>query len=128
VLVVDDVAVNRTLMGDFLTKVGFEVAQASDGSELLAAARSFRPDLILMDSVMPSVGGVEATRRLRRDADLAAVPVIAVSAAATAEHRAACLQAGVNVFLTKPVSLEMLQAHIAEQLGLPRTDPTAGAD
>jgi signal transduction histidine kinase len=118
VLVVDDVAANRTLLCDFLTKAGFEVAQASDGSELLAAARSFWPDLILMDSVMPSVDGVEATRRLRRDAYLNAVPVIAISASATAEHRAACLEAGVNVFLTKPVSLEVLQAHIAEQLGL----------
>jgi signal transduction histidine kinase len=118
VLVVDDVAANRTLMCDFLTNAGFEVAQVRDGSELLTAARSFRPDLILMDSVMPSMDGVEATRRLRGDAELGAVPVIAVSAAATAEHRAACLQAGVNVFLTKPVSLEALQVHVRDQLGL----------
>ncbi|WP_255763722.1 response regulator [Roseateles caseinilyticus] len=118
VLVVDDVAANRALLCDFLTNAGFEVAQASDGSEMLEAARSFRPDLIVMDSVMPSVDGVEATRQLRRDAELASVPVIAVSASATAEHRAACLGAGVNVFLTKPVSLELLQTHIAEQLGL----------
>ncbi len=128
VLVVDDVAENRTLMCDFLTKAGFEVAQASDGSELLAAARSFRPDLILMDSVMPTVGGVEATRRLRRVADLAVIPVIAVSASASAEHRAACLQAGVDVFLPKPVSLEALRAHIGEQLGLQWIEPTAGAN
>jgi signal transduction histidine kinase len=128
VLVVDDVAANRTLMCDFLTDAGFEVAQASDGSELLTAARRFRPDLILMDSVMPSVDGVEATRRLRRDAELAAVPVIAISASATAEHRAACLQAGVNVFLTKPVSLETLHARIGEQLGLQWTRPAAAAD
>ena len=78
-------------------------------------------------SVMPSVDGMEATRRLRRDADLAAVPVITISASATAEHRAACLQAGVNVFLTKPVSLDTLQAHIEEQLGLQGIEPTAGA-
>ena len=128
VLVVDDVVANRDLMCDFLTKAGFQVAQASDGSELLAAAKSFRPDLILMDSVMPSVDGLEATRRLRRDADLAAVPVIAVSASATAEHRAACLQAGVNVFLTKPVSLETLHAHIGEQLGLQWVAPSSGTD
>jgi signal transduction histidine kinase len=127
VLVVDDVAANRALMCDFLSNAGFDVAQASDGSELLATARRFRPDLILMDSVMPSVNGVEATRRLRRDADLSAVPVIAISASATAEHRAACLQAGVNVFLTKPVSLEALQTHIGEQLGLQWMAPAAGA-
>jgi signal transduction histidine kinase len=126
VLVVDDVAANRTLMSDFLTNAGFEVAQAGDGSELLAAARSFRPDLILMDSVMPTVDGMEATRRLRQDAVLTAVPVIALSASATAEHRAACLQAGVNVFLTKPVSLQTLQAHIGQQLGLQWIEPPAG--
>ena len=115
-------------MCDFLTNAGFDVAQASDGSEIPEAAKSFRPDLILMDSVMPSVGGVEATRRLRRDADLATVPVIAVSAAATAEHRAACLQAGVNVFLTKPVSLDALREHIGEQLGLQWIEPGPSAD
>ena len=91
-----------------------------------ARSRSFRPDLILMDSVMPTVDGVEATRRLRRDAELAVIPVI--TASASAEHRAACLQAGVNVFLTKPVSLETLQAHIGEQFGLQWTLPTTGAD
>jgi len=104
------------------------VAQASDGSELLEAARSFRPDLVLMDSVMPSVDGVEATRRLRQDAELGTVPVIAVSASAGAEHRAACLKAGVNVFLAKPVSLEQLRAHIGEQLGLDWIAQGAGAD
>ena len=128
VLVVDDVAANRALMCDFLTNAGFEVAQANDGSQMLVAARSFRPDLILIDSVMPSVDGLEATRQLRRDADLAAVPVIAVAASATAEHRAACLQAGVNVFLAKPVSLEALRAHIGEQLGLQWIEPRPGAD
>jgi signal transduction histidine kinase len=128
VLVVDDVAANRALMSDFLTDAGFEVAQAADGEEMLSAARSFRPDLILVDRLMPTVDGVEATRRLRRDADLAAVPVIALSASASTDHRVACLQAGVNVFLTKPVSLETLQAHIGEQLGLQWIEPAAGAD
>jgi CheY-like chemotaxis protein len=104
------------------------VAEAGDGSELLATAKSFRPNLILLDSVMPSVDGVEATRRLRQDADLGAVPVIAVSAMASAEHRAACLRAGVNVFLAKPVSLAALRAHIGEQLGLHWIEPTAGTD
>jgi signal transduction histidine kinase len=127
VLVVDDVAANRALLRDFLVYAGFEVVEASDGSELVAAAKKFRPDLIVMDSIMP-VDGVDATRQLRREADLAATPVIAVSASASAEHRAACLQAGVNVFLPKPVSLEALQAHIGEQLGLQWIEPATGAD
>jgi len=125
ILVVDDASANRTLMDDFLTNAGFMVAQASDGSELLEAARSFRPDLILLDSVMPLVDGVEATRQLRRDANLAAIPVISVSATASAEHREACLRAGVNVFLTKPVSLDALRAHIGDQLALQWIEPTA---
>jgi len=124
--VADDVAANRALMCDFLTNAGFAVMQASDGSQVLEIARSFRPDLILMDSMMPSVDGAEATRQLRRDADLGAVPVIAVSATASAEHRAACLRAGVNVFLAKPVSLEALRTHIGEQLGLQWIEPTPG--
>ena len=56
------------------------------------------------------------------------MPVIAISASATAEHRAACLQAGVNAFLTKPVSLENLQAHIAEQLGLQWIEPSRDSE
>ena len=87
----------------------------------------FRPDLILMDSMMPTTDGVEATRQLRRHPDTATVPVIAISATATAEHRAACLRAGVNVFLTKPVSLGTLQTHIGEQLGLQWLEPPAAS-
>jgi signal transduction histidine kinase len=128
VLVVDDVAENRALLCDFLTGTGFQVAQASNGSEMLEMARGFRPDLILMDSVMPVLDGVEAARQLRRDADLSGVPVIAISAAATTDHRAACLLAGVNVFLTKPVSLETLRAHIGEQLGLQWIESASGRD
>jgi len=128
VLVVDDAAANRTLMCDFLTDAGFMLAQASDGSEVLEIARSFRPDLILLDSVMPLIDGVEATRRLRQDADLNALPVIAVSATASAEHRATCLRAGVNVFLAKPVDLEALRTHIGEQLGLQWIDPATGTE
>jgi signal transduction histidine kinase len=128
VLVVDDVAASRGLMRDFLTSAGFEVAEAGDGHQMFEIASSFRPHLILVDSIMPSVDGMEATRRLRRDTELATVPVIAVSASATAEHRAACLQSGVNVFLSKPVSLDTLQAHIGEQLGLQWIEPGPGAD
>jgi len=125
ILVVDDASVNRELLDDFLTNAGFMVAQARDGSELLEAVRSFRPDLILLDSVMPTVDGVQAVRQLRRDANLEEIPVISISATASAEHRDACLRAGANVFLTKPVSLEALRGHIAEQLALQWIEPTA---
>jgi CheY-like chemotaxis protein len=108
-------------MCDFLANAGFAVVQAGDGSELPAAARSFRPDLIVLD-------GVQATRQLRGDADLGAVPVILVSATARTARRAACPRAGVDVFLAKPVSLEALRTHIGELLGLQWLAPTAGAN
>ncbi len=127
VLVVDDDAASRALMSDFLAHAGFEVAQASDCSRMLVTAKTFRPDLIVMETVMPVLDGVEAMRRLRRDAELAAVPVIAVTASTSAEHRAACLQAGVQVVLTKPVSLQTLQAHVGQALGLQWIEPTQGA-
>ena len=126
ILVVDDVAANRALMSDVLRQAGFAVVQAKDGSELLWTARNSQPDLILVDSVMPSVDGMEATRQLRRDPQLGAIPVIAVSATASAEHRADCLRAGANVFLTKPVSLEELLAAIGDQLRLQWLEPAAG--
>jgi CheY-like chemotaxis protein len=126
ILVVDDVAANRALMSDFLTKAGFTVTQARDGDELLAAARAFRPDLILVDSAMPSEGGVEGARRLRQDPDIGTVPVIAVSATASAEHRAECKRAGVDVFLAKPVSLDELLAAIGAQLKLEWGAPPPG--
>jgi len=118
VLVVDDVAANRALMTDFLSQAGFMVLQARDGGELLRTARDSRPDLVIVDSVMPSVGGLEATRRLREDPDLGAVPVIAVSATASAQHRADCLRAGANLFLVKPVSLDALRVAIGDLLAL----------
>jgi signal transduction histidine kinase len=126
ILVVDDVGANRALMSDVLRQAGFAVTAAKDGDELLWTARNSQPDLILVDSVMPSLDGIEATRQLRRDPQFGAVPVIAVSATASAQHRADCLRAGANRFLTKPVSLEELLAAIGDQLGLQWREPAAG--
>jgi len=125
ILVVDDMAAKRALMTDFLTKAGFTVTQARNGDELLATARTFRPDLILVDSTMPSGGGVEGARRMRQEPDIGTVPVIAVSATASAEHRADCRRAGVDVFLAKPVSLDELLAAIGSLLKLQWSAPPA---
>ena len=80
------------------------VTQARDGDELLATARAFRPDLLLVDSAVPSEGGVAGAQRLREDPDFETVPVIAVSATASAQHRADRQRAGVDVFLAEPLA------------------------
>jgi PAS domain S-box-containing protein len=118
VLVVDDVPANRALLVDFLGEAGFDIAEAPDGAAALSAVGTFRPELVVVDSVMPVMDGLEFTRRLRAQPESARLPIIAISASATEAHRRECLQAGVNTFLSKPVQLPQLLAAIAESLRL----------
>jgi two-component system, cell cycle response regulator DivK len=80
ILVVEDQEDNRQILRDLLTNADFEVIEAVDGEAGLAAAATHRPDLILMDIQLPGLDGYEATRRIKADADLRAIPVIAVTA------------------------------------------------
>ncbi|MBI1891240.1 MAG: response regulator [Burkholderiales bacterium] len=118
ILVVDDIAPNRTMLGDLLATLGFETAQAADGEQALALAQSVHPDLVLMDIAMPVMGGVEATRRLRAMADLKATPLIAMSASLTEEEQRDCITAGANAFLAKPIEQDSLLRLIGELLQL----------
>jgi PAS domain S-box-containing protein len=117
-LVVDDVAANRSTLVDFFASLGFELHQADDGESGLERAHALRPDLILMDVVMPGVDGLEATRRLRREPALRDIPIIALSASATAADEQLCLQCGADAFVAKPVDLEALLSHIDRLLRL----------
>ena len=113
VLIVDDVLVNRALLADLLASLGFDVCEAGDGEQAIERAKAFAPDLIVMDTVMPVMDGQAATRALRQIPELRHVPVIAVSASATADDTAACLESGANTFLAKPID----QALLLHQLG-----------
>jgi len=131
VLIVDDITENRALIADFLRGLDFTTSEAADGSAGIALAQAERPDLIVMDNVMPVMSGVEATRRLREQAAFRELPIIAISASASAEDRQRSQAAGVNAFLLKPVDFSELLAQIAGLLDLTWTyqdeDP-AGAD
>jgi CheY-like chemotaxis protein len=118
VLVVDDVAENRAVLVDMLGHLGFEMAEAANSCEGLIQAQSLRPDLILMDIVMPEMDGLEATRRLRRLTDFKDVPIIAISASASMEDEEISLAAGVNAFLPKPVDLDRLLPQVTVLLKL----------
>lgn len=118
VLIADDVPENRAFLVDLLGSLGFRTLEAADGLQALASVRAIRPDLILMDNGMPALSGLEATKRLRADPGLAAVPIIAISAGASGAERRRCLDAGANAFVPKPVDVpELLQA-IGLELGL----------
>jgi PAS domain S-box-containing protein len=117
-LIVDDIEANRRLLVDLLSSIGFDTPEAEDGSRALTRAEALRPDLIVMDSVMPQMDGLEATRQLRGQPSVARIPIIVVSASASATDRQASLDAGADGFLPKPVHLNLLLREIGALLGL----------
>ena len=118
VLVVDDTDASRHVLADTLASLGFEVSQASNGQDALAAARATRPDLMLMDIRMPVMDGLEAMRRMQQSADLHGIPVIAVSAGVTEEEKAGCIATGARAFLMKPIEHAPLLDEVGKVLGL----------
>ena len=107
VLIAEDNTINARLLTIVLQRLGHEVHVAKTGGEVLELLRGGEKfDLILMDRHMPEMDGVEATRKIRAGEagdDVAAIPVIAVTASALEEDREACLEAGMNAFLAKPL-------------------------
>jgi PAS domain S-box-containing protein len=116
VLLAEDEPVNREISRMLLEELGLRVDAAEDGEAALALAARGGYDLILMDMQMPKMDGLEATRRLRLLAEGAAVPVVAMTANAFEADRRACLAAGMNDFLSKPVDPEMLKAALTRWL------------
>jgi CheY-like chemotaxis protein len=126
VLIVDDIAANRALMRDYLEPLGFELHEAENGLNALAKAEEVRPDLVLMDSVMPVMDGIEATERLRRTPGLETVPLVAISAAAFREDKQRSLAAGASAFIAKPIELAALLEQIGALMKIRWTEARAG--
>jgi PAS domain S-box-containing protein len=118
VLVVDDVPQNRAMLIDMLQPLGFEVFDASNGQECLSQLGMVKPDLILMDVMMPRVDGREATRRIRNLPEFAAIPICLVSASASKEDEARSRDAGADACLPKPIDHGELLRVISELLAL----------
>lgn len=104
ILVVDDSEDNRQILRDLLTNAAFVVLEASDGVAGLAQAKAERPDLIIMEVGLPVMDGYEATRRLKSDPDLMAIPVVAVSSYAMSGDEERSRAAGCNGYIPKPFS------------------------
>ncbi|ACY14719.1 response regulator [Haliangium ochraceum] len=117
-LVVDDKAENRNLLIHLLEPLGFELVLAKDGHEALELLPSVKPDLVLMDLVMPVLDGFEATRRLRARTAEGRTPVIAMSASSFDPDHSLSREAGCDGFLAKPFDREALLAMLAEHLVL----------
>ena len=112
VLILEDNELNMKLFHDLLEAHGYSTIGTRNGIEALDLARKHRPDLILMDIQLPEVSGLEVTKWLKDDAELKAIPVVAVTANAMDGDRERCLAAGMNDFLAKPVTIAALRTAI----------------
>ena len=112
ILVVDDDTETIEFLKLILTRQGYQVISADNGMQALSAARSERPDLIILDVMMPDIDGYEVARKLRNYPDIAATPILMFTAKAQVEDKVAGYEAGVDIYLTKPVHPVELHANI----------------
>jgi twitching motility two-component system response regulator PilH len=108
ILIVDDSPTEVLVIRRALEKVGHETASAADGAEGLRMAKTIKPDLILMDVVMPGVNGYQATRALARDPDTRGIPVIIVTSKGQESDRVWGMRQGAVDYLIKPITAETL--------------------
>ncbi|HLP45957.1 MAG TPA: response regulator, partial [Candidatus Kapabacteria bacterium] len=112
ILVVDDKVFNRGLLAKFLDYPGITIIEAENGLEAVEMVKQFRPDLVLMDVVMPVMDGYEATLLLKADEQLKSIPVIAVTASAMKEQEIEIRKSGSDGYLKKPVSKIELMSQV----------------
>jgi len=112
VLIVDDEPDLVELLAYTLAAEGFRVLTAADGAEGLAVAEAERPDLVVLDIMMPRMDGVELTERLRENAQLRLTPILMLTARSGEGDEIAGLEAGADDYLTKPVSPKRLASRI----------------
>ena len=113
ILIVDDSPTERYYLTDILVKNGFAVSTAENGEDALVKMRADRPELILMDVVMPGANGFQVTRSIARDPDLATVPVIICSSKNQETDRIWGMRQGAKDYFVKPVDATELLARIA---------------
>jgi two-component system cell cycle response regulator DivK len=105
VLIVEDNELNMKLFHDLLDAQGYATLQTREGLQALALAREHRPDLILMDIQLPEISGLEVTKWLKEDADLASIPVVAVTAFAMKGDEERIREGGCEAYISKPISV-----------------------
>lgn len=125
ILVVDDSRTQVYALQKVLTEAGYDVLTESNGRDGVLSARRNKPDLVLMDIVMPGVNGFEATRSLRSNTKTVDIPVIMISGSDQASDRVWGMRVGADDFLTKPLQRTLLLEKIAACVGIGEADNRA---
>ena len=127
ILVVDDEPDALEVLGFKLREAGYTPIFAKDGTRAIAIARDERPDLIVLDLMLPEVDGLEVCKILRRDASTASIPIIMLTARAAEMDRVLGLELGADDYVTKPFSPRELVIRIRKQLARARTGDDPGS-
>ncbi len=112
ILIVDDELAARTALAVLLRREGYEVCEASDGPSALAACASFRPDLVLLDILMPGMSGFEVCRRIKTTPETRLTPVVLITGLSATEDRIQGINSGAEDFLSKPIDVNELMARV----------------
>ena len=113
ILIVDDSATERHMLSDMLTKAGYDVLASDNGEDAIVKARQVKPDLILMDVVMPGLNGFQATRAISRDPVTKSIPVIMCTSKSQETDKIWGLRQGARDYVVKPVDRDELLAKIS---------------
>jgi two-component system, OmpR family, phosphate regulon response regulator PhoB len=119
-LIVDDEEGVRSLVRITLGDVGYEIREATSGEETIRIARTFRPDLVLLDVMLPDLSGIEVCRRLKSDPELAPTAVVMLTASAEPNDLGDAREAGADGYFTKPFSPIALLQKVESVLGAPQ--------
>jgi DNA-binding response OmpR family regulator/DNA-binding CsgD family transcriptional regulator len=125
ILIVDDDESTRALLRDFAEAEGYAAEAAASGEEALLHLGTLRPDVILLDAIMPGLDGFETCRRIKEQEGTAHIPVIFMTGLSETEHVVQGLEAGGVDYVTKPLALDALAARIRVHLGNARTTRSA---
>lgn len=123
ILYIEDNPHNMRLVRKLLHTMGFSLIEAMDGTHGLQMAAAHMPDLILVDINLPDIDGYEITRRLKSDARMAHIPVVALTANAMHGDREFCLASGCDGYLAKPIARIELRNVLCQFLQVPVTAP-----
>jgi two-component system, cell cycle response regulator DivK len=116
ILYVEDNEMNRQIVRDLLKRTQYRLIEAHDGEAGVAKALEIRPHLVLMDIQLPKVSGLEAMRRLRAEASMAATPIIAITSFALSGDEQKAKEAGATAYIAKPYSPRDLLALIRKTI------------